>query len=52
MRKQLRNLAHELDLLVTGASDFHGTGKLNQLGENLTDPAVWQELRSRANRVA
>ena len=52
MRKQLRNLANELDLLVTGASDFHGTGKLNQLGENLTDPAVWQELRSRANRVA
>lgn len=29
-------LASRWDLLVTGASDFHGTGKPNRLGENLT----------------
>lgn len=29
-------LAAELGLFVTGSSDYHGTGKPNQLGENLT----------------
>ena len=49
VRKQLRNLAAELGLLVTGSSDFHGTGKLNQLAENVTSPLVWDELASRTS---
>jgi len=34
-RARLRAIAGRLDLLVTGSSDYHGTGKLNRLGENL-----------------
>ncbi|WP_426003431.1 PHP domain-containing protein [Paenarthrobacter sp. NyZ202] len=34
----LRKLAAEHDLLVTGSSDYHGAGKPNLLGENLTSP--------------
>ena len=29
-------MASEHDLVVTGASDYHGAGKPNRLGENLT----------------
>ncbi|MGX9900336.1 PHP domain-containing protein [Arthrobacter sp. SA17] len=36
----LRRLAERHDLLVTGSSDYHGTGKPNLLGENLTAPDV------------
>lgn len=39
-RARLRGLAARLGLLVTGSSDWHGTGKANVLGEYLTDPAV------------
>ena len=39
-RSHLRDLASSLDLLVTGSSDYHGTGKRNLLGENTTDPEV------------
>lgn len=46
-RSRLRVLAGELGLLCTGASDYHGTGKLNQIGENMTDPHVWEILQSR-----
>jgi predicted metal-dependent phosphoesterase TrpH len=48
-RSQLRGLASELGLLITGSSDFHGTGKLNHLGENLTSVLVWDELVARAS---
>ncbi len=43
-RDRLRALAADLDLLVTGASDYHGTGKENRLGENTTDPEVLAAL--------
>ena len=43
-RDRLRALAADLDLLVTGASDYHGTGKENRLGENTTDPEVLTAL--------
>jgi predicted metal-dependent phosphoesterase TrpH len=43
-RDRLRALAGELGLLVTGASDYHGSGKENRLGENTTDPAVLEAL--------
>ncbi|XAS66281.1 PHP domain-containing protein [Micrococcaceae bacterium Sec5.7] len=36
----LRGLAARHGLLVTGSSDYHGTGKPNLLGENLTPPDV------------
>ena len=39
-RVLLRRLAERHGLLVTGSSDYHGTGKPNLLGENLTAPEV------------
>jgi predicted metal-dependent phosphoesterase TrpH len=47
-RRRLRELAADLDLLVTGASDFHGDGKPNRLGENTTDPQVLTALVAQA----
>jgi predicted metal-dependent phosphoesterase TrpH len=47
-RDLLRALARERDLLVTGASDYHGTGRANRLGENVTDPEVYAEIVRRA----
>ncbi|MGO1561807.1 COG0613, Predicted metal-dependent phosphoesterases (PHP family) [Actinomycetales bacterium JB111] len=37
-RAQLRRLAGREGLIVTGSSDYHGRGKVNRLGENLTAP--------------
>lgn len=48
-REQLRGIAGDLGLVVTGSSDYHGTGKLNSIGENLTDPAQWERLESMAD---
>lgn len=39
-RAFLRKLADRHGLLVTGSSDYHGAGKPNVLGENLTSPEV------------
>lgn len=39
-RERLTVIAERLGLLVTGSSDYHGAGKTNRLGENLTPPAV------------
>ena len=39
-RSRLSAIARRLGLLVTGSSDYHGAGKLNRLGENLTSPQV------------
>jgi len=47
-RERLRALASRLDLLVTGASDYHGTGKENRLGENTTDPDVFEAVLAQA----
>lgn len=49
-RNNLRAIAKELDLVVTGSSDFHGSGKLNLIGENVTSPEHWQALESQANQ--
>ena len=43
-RERLLRLAHRFDLLVTGGSDWHGAGKPNALGENLTEDAVAEEI--------
>jgi predicted metal-dependent phosphoesterase TrpH len=47
-KSELLRLAIEHDLIVTGSSDYHGTGKLNQLAEFTTHPAQWEALESRA----
>jgi predicted metal-dependent phosphoesterase TrpH len=39
-RARLRGLADELGLFTTGSSDYHGGGKENVIGENLTSPEV------------
>ena len=52
-RKRLRGIAAELDLVVTGSSDFHGTGKVGHaLGCNLTDPQQLERLLSLADAAA
>lgn len=43
-RAFLRRLAERHGLLVTGSSDYHGTGKPNLLGENLTAPEVFARI--------
>ncbi len=43
-RKFLRKLAARHNLLITGSSDYHGTGKVNLLGENTTDPEVFARI--------
>ncbi|MFE1845441.1 PHP domain-containing protein [Streptomyces sp. NPDC059515] len=47
-RAQLRGLAQELGLLVTGSSDYHGSRKTCVLGEFMTDPEVYGEITRRA----
>ena len=44
----LTEIARELHLVTTGASDYHGTGKLNSMAENTTHPAQWEALEARA----
>jgi predicted metal-dependent phosphoesterase TrpH len=46
---QLIQLASESNLVMTGASDYHGNGKLNTLGEYTTSPEQWEKLESRSN---
>jgi predicted metal-dependent phosphoesterase TrpH len=41
---RLGALAARLGLLVTGSSDYHGAGKPNRMGENVTDPAVFEAI--------
>ena len=48
-RAQLIEIARELHLAITGSSDYHGTGKMNQLGENTTAAAEWERLESMAS---
>jgi len=45
------DLAASLGLFVTGSSDYHGAGKQNLLGENLTDPLVLQRIEDQATGV-
>jgi hypothetical protein len=48
-RAMLRDIARELDLAITGSSDYHGTGKLNSLAENHTSREQWEKLESQAD---
>lgn len=47
-RDRLRSLARDLGLVTTGSSDYHGAGKPNRLGENLTDPEVLEFIEAEA----
>ncbi|MFC7489619.1 MULTISPECIES: PHP domain-containing protein [unclassified Knoellia] len=44
-------LARRHDLVVTGSSDYHGTGKLNRLGEHTTEPHEWLRLVEQSHGV-
>ncbi len=50
-RERLLGIAVKHDLLVTGGSDWHGKGKPNKLGENLTDDATIREILRRGVRL-
>lgn len=45
-RVALRGLAHDLGLFATGSSDYHGSGKVNTIGEHTTSPAVLEALEA------
>ncbi|MCH1882623.1 PHP domain-containing protein [Agrococcus sp. ARC_14] len=47
-RRQLLADAERFGLLVTGSSDYHGSGKPNRLGEHTTEPAVVAEIVRRS----
>lgn len=48
-REILRKIADEFDLVITGSSDYHGSGKLNRLGECTTNRDQWVKLESMAS---
>ncbi len=51
-RAELRALAAELGLFVTGSSDYHGAGKLNEIGENLTETRVLEQIEEAGRGVS
>lgn len=48
IREWLEQMAFEFDLITTGSSDFHGDGKENRLGENLTNPVMLERILAQA----
>jgi 3',5'-nucleoside bisphosphate phosphatase len=51
-RAHLRALASDLGLFATGASDYHGSGKLNRLGENTTGAPVLELIEGQGTGAA
>ena len=52
-RDRLRRIANELDLVVTGSSDFHGAGKVgHELACNTTAPEQYERLMALATAAA
>jgi predicted metal-dependent phosphoesterase TrpH len=52
-RERLRAIARNLDLVATGSSDYHGTGKtLHDLGVNTTSEEAYRDLLARAAAAA
>ena len=49
-REMLRSIAIEKNLVITGSSDYHGTGKMNSLAENWTSPEQWHRLESESDQ--
>lgn len=50
-RDELRALAKDLNLLVTGSSDYHGSNKTVRLGQETTAPEMLDALVQRATGV-
>lgn len=48
-RRGLTGLARELGLAATGSSDYHGANKTVRLGENTTDPQVYEAMLAAAS---
>lgn len=46
-REDVDRIARRLHLMETGSSDYHGTGKPNLLGENLTSEYVYRDIEER-----
>lgn len=46
-RERLRSLADELDLIPTGSSDYHGTNKTIEIGQETTDPRSLERIAER-----
>ena len=51
-RAWLRRLAQETGLFMTGSSDYHGAGKPNLLGENLTSPEALDRILAHGTGTA
>jgi len=51
-RERLYELAAKYGLVVTGSSDYHGAGKPNRLGENITEPGVLAQIVAEASGSA
>lgn len=47
-KQRAAELVRELGLFATGSSDYHGSGKPNLLGENLTAPEVLETIAGQA----
>lgn len=48
-REEVDRIARRLALQVTGSSDYHGSGKPNRLGENLTSEYVYRAIEAEAH---
>ena len=48
-RELLKGIVKDVGVLRTGSSDYHGNGKLNELGENTTEIDAWEALEARAS---
>lgn len=51
-RAWLRQLAQETGLFMTGSSDYHGAGKPNLFGENLTTPEALDRILAQGTGTA
>lgn len=52
-RERLRGIARDLDLVVTGSSDYHGKGKVgHEVGCNMTRPEEYERLLALADKAA
>ena len=47
--RPLAELAEELDLVVTGSSDYHGDNKTLSLGEHTTDVEQYERLLAQSS---
>ncbi|MDO5617171.1 PHP domain-containing protein [Kocuria sp.] len=50
-RAQLSRMAEQHNLIVTGSSDYHGAGKPNRLGENLTSVQSLRRIQAESSGV-